>query len=145
MKKLYCTLSTDGSSDQVLIPILTWLLQEHLSSWTINIQWADPYDFPIASNTLAEKIKLSLELHPCDLLFVHRDAEKEKHEFREREIHLALEELKKAKSPIVIPVVCVIPVRMTEAWLLFDEAALRKAVDNPAGKNPLNLPKQIKN
>jgi hypothetical protein len=52
----------------------------------------------------------------------------------------AFEKLKTAKPTIVIPR-CVIPVRMTEAWLLFDEAALRKAVDNPAGKNPLNLPR----
>lgn len=141
MKKLHCTLSTDGSSDRVLIPILSWLLQEHLSSWTIKIQWADPYNFPYSSKTLAEKIKLSLELHPCDLLFVHRDAEKEKREFRKQEIDMALEELKNAKPSIVIPAVCVIPVRMTEAWLLFDEVALRKAVDNPTGKTPLNLPK----
>jgi hypothetical protein len=61
MKKLHCTLSTDGSSNQALIPILTWLLQEHLSSWTIKIKWADPYYFPYAPKTLAEKITLSLE------------------------------------------------------------------------------------
>jgi hypothetical protein len=29
---------------------------------------------------------------------------------------------------------------MTEAWLLFDEAALRHAAGNPNGRNPLNLP-----
>lgn len=39
------------------------------------------------------------------------------------------------------PVVCVVPVRMQEAWLLFDEAALRQAAGNPSGKQPLNLPR----
>jgi hypothetical protein len=37
-------------------------------------------------------------------------------------------------------VVCVVPVQMTEAWLLFDESAIRLAAGNPNGKNPLNLP-----
>lgn len=34
----------------------------------------------------------------------------------------------------------VIPVRMLEAWLLFDEVAIRKAAGNPGGKCQLNLP-----
>ena len=38
------------------------------------------------------------------------------------------------------PMVCVIPVRMQEAWLLIDEAALRKAVGNPRGRQPLSVP-----
>jgi hypothetical protein len=38
------------------------------------------------------------------------------------------------------PVVCVIPVRMQEAWLLFDEAAIRLAADNPRGRTALALP-----
>jgi hypothetical protein len=29
---------------------------------------------------------------------------------------------------------------MTEAWLLFDETALRRAAANPNGKHPLQLP-----
>jgi hypothetical protein len=36
--------------------------------------------------------------------------------------------------------VCVIPVRMQEAWLLFDEAAIRKAAGNPNGKDTLSIP-----
>jgi len=38
----------------------------------------------------------------------------------------------------------VIPVQMTEAWLLFDEVALRHAAGNPNGKNPLKLPELSK-
>ncbi len=34
----------------------------------------------------------------------------------------------------------VIPVRMTEAWLLIDEPAIRRAAGNPNGRNPLDLP-----
>jgi len=36
--------------------------------------------------------------------------------------------------------VCVVPVRMQETWLLFDEAALRSAADNPKGRMPLEIP-----
>lgn len=41
---------------------------------------------------------------------------------------------------ISVPHVCVIPVRMTEAWLLFDEAAIRQAAGNRLGRAPLALP-----
>jgi hypothetical protein len=40
-----------------------------------------------------------------------------------------------------LPHVCVVPVRMQEAWLLFDEAALREAAGRPSGRNALNLPR----
>jgi hypothetical protein len=42
--------------------------------------------------------------------------------------------------PFSIPHVCVIPVRMTEAWLMFDETAIRRASGNPNGNVPLDLP-----
>jgi hypothetical protein len=37
------------------------------------------------------------------------------------------------------PLVCVVPVRMTEAWLLFDERAIRRAAGNPNGREPLPI------
>jgi len=33
-----------------------------------------------------------------------------------------------------------VPVRMTEAWFLFDEAKIRRAAGNPAGSSVLSLP-----
>ena len=38
------------------------------------------------------------------------------------------------------PTVPVVPVRMTEAWLLFDENAIRWAASNPNGSDPLPIP-----
>lgn len=35
----------------------------------------------------------------------------------------------------------VVPVRMTEAWLLFDQLSIRAAAGNPRGVEELNLPK----
>ncbi len=39
------------------------------------------------------------------------------------------------------PVICVIPVRMQEAWFLFNENAIREAAGNPRGRVPLDLPR----
>ena len=84
---------------------------------------------------LSERID-SVELYPCDLLFVHRDAESAPIEEREAEIRKALEK----SSVDSVRVVCVVPVRMQEAWLLIDEAALRRAAGNPNGTQPLAMP-----
>ena len=40
-----------------------------------------------------------------------------------------------------IPAVLVIPIRMMEAWLLFEEQCIRQAAGCPRGKVPLGLPK----
>jgi hypothetical protein len=85
---------------------------------------------------LVERIATSLDLYPCDLLFVHRDAEGEPLERRKSEIVEALKE-----SAGQLPAVCVIPVRMQEAWLLFEESALRRAAGNPNGHQSLGLPR----
>ncbi len=49
--------------------------------------------------------------------------------------------LRRAEQPQEGRLVPLIPVRMTEAWLLFDEAAIRAAAGRPRGREPLMLPK----
>ncbi|GAB4206555.1 MAG: hypothetical protein OHK0022_33710 [Roseiflexaceae bacterium] len=49
--------------------------------------------------------------------------------------------LKKVKTSPLPATVCVIPVRMHEAWLLFDEVAIRAAAGNPNGRQPFQLPR----
>lgn len=138
MKELRYTLLSDGSSDKALLPLLTWLLQTHHVECAILPTWADLRRLPKPPKTLSLRIIRSLELYPCELLFVHRDAEKEPREKRVAEIKEASSEA--LKSVPVPPAVCVVPVRMQEAWFLFDEAALRKAAGNPLGRQPLPLP-----
>ena len=85
---------------------------------------------------LADKIRGGFNRHgECDLLFVHRDANSAGAAARYREIAAAVREVGYAG-----PWVGIVPVRMTEAWLLLDEAAIRQAADNPNGRMPLNLP-----
>jgi hypothetical protein len=75
-----------------------------------------------------------VEIYNPDLLFIHRDAENQSFKKRKKEIADALAGL---TNP---PSVCVVPVRMSEAWLLFDERAIRRAAGNPNGRMPLLLP-----
>lgn len=124
------TLVTDGTSDRVLLPILTWSLKQ-LEVTPVVEQWADSARIPRQRN--AERLRTALELYPCDVLFVHRDAEAQPSDLRREEIANAL----RGTSVRHIPVV---PVRMTEAWLLADEKAIRSAASNPNGREHLNLP-----
>ncbi len=130
------TLLGDGSSDEVLLRHIAWLLEQHLSSdITTRPQWADLSRVSSKPSSLAERIEATTSLYPCDLLFVHRDAEGDTPEKRRDEIEGAVQQGNAAN-----PFVCVIPVRMQEAWLLFDERAIRHAAGNPNGKTQLNSP-----
>jgi hypothetical protein len=140
MKELRYTLLTDGSSDRALLPLLTWLLRKHGVTFPIQSEWADLRRLPRPPKELSERIKWSLDLYPCDLLFVHRDAETAPLASRIEEIHKALELLADTIHWSRNLTVCVIPVRMQEAWLLLDETAIRAAAGNPNGRRPLELP-----
>jgi hypothetical protein len=83
---------------------------------------------------LTERIRKAVQSFPCDVLFVHRDAEREAPARRYEEIEEAVSEVG------VEPAVCIVPVRMTEAWLLIEEPAIRRAAGNPNGSGALKLP-----
>ncbi len=133
------TVVGDGTSESVLIPILDWLIRRSGYDGELQGQCCDFRLFRRSQgNLLAQRIEYGLRLYPCDLLFVHRDAERASRNTRVHEITRALSSL--SKRPAKIPYICVIPVRMTETWLLFDEAAIRRAAGNPNGRVPLSLP-----
>jgi hypothetical protein len=138
MNEIRYTLISDGPSDRSLVPILTWALREKGEVSRIQAEWADLRRLPQPPQTLHARILNAIDLFPSDLLFVHRDAEKEDPEHRYKEIHAALHEA--TQRGFQTPAVCVVPVQMTEAWLLFDETAIRLAAGNPNGKNPLKVP-----
>ncbi|CAB1057916.1 hypothetical protein D1BOALGB6SA_2672 [Olavius sp. associated proteobacterium Delta 1] len=138
MDEIRYTLISDGSSDRALLPILTWVLRQRGEVNRIQPEWADLRRLPRPPDTLQDRILIAIDLFPCDLLFVHRDAEREDPEHRYEEIRNALKEA--SVQGFQTPAVCVVPVKMTEAWLLFDEPSIRQASGNPNGKNPLNLP-----
>lgn len=139
MPELRYTLLGEGSSDQALIPILNWLLYQHLPRHALRPAWVDLGRLPRRPGTLAERITMSLRVYPCDLLFVHRDADREPRAARVLEIRQAVAAATAGEA--LPPVVAVVPVRMMEAWLLCDEPALRRAAGNPNGRQPLDLPR----
>jgi hypothetical protein len=133
MDVLEFTLVSEGSSDRVLVPILEWLLRQRVRCG-VQGDWADLRRAEPAPRSLGDKVRRAIEEYPCHLLCVHRDADRGSRDDRVREIRAALAGI---ENP---PAVCVVPVRMTEAWLLVDEAALREAAGYPSGKMPLAFP-----
>ncbi|MCE7947324.1 MAG: DUF4276 family protein [Chloroflexi bacterium CFX4] len=133
MADLRYTLVADGGSDQVLLPILGWLLRQVFPQHAFTPQFADTRSHRTPDNSLQNRLFVALDRYPCNLLFVHRDAEDQPPQKRYDEINAALQAISG-----VPPSVCVVPIRMTEAWLLFDEKALRQAAGNPNGRQPIN-------
>ena len=134
-RSLRFTLVSEGSSDRMLLPVLTWLLSHHFPGYTIQGEWADLDRLPRPPKTLANRIRTGLDLYPCDILFVHRDADARTPEKRIAEVSQAITEA--GQGGIQLPVV---PVFMSEAWLLFDEKSLRLAAGNSKREVPIKLP-----
>ncbi len=132
MDRLKFTLLTDGSSDAILKYPITWMLQQHWKA-AITGTWADLRCLPNPPKGLRDRVDAALDLYPCDLLFVHRDAEAMPLDRRVAEIQAAVDGLSDPSVPMV-------PVRMQEAWLLIDEPALRRAAGNPHGGVSLAMP-----
>lgn len=128
---LTLTLVADGPSDEALVPLLDLLLEEH-SPVPYRLVFAEPAG---VGHQLSPRLQKALRDHPCDILLIHRDAEAV-------EVDDRLEEIKRevARGGVTVKYVCVVPVRMTESWLLVDEAAIRRAVGNPNGRGRLEIP-----
>jgi hypothetical protein len=138
MTVLKTTLLSDGPSDRALLPVLNWLLQCKITRYSLQrTQWADWRNQKCPPQSLEGKIRFTQEYYPSDLLFIHRDAEAQNPEVRRAEIRRAALDAGIAPSSV-----CIVPVRMTEAWLLLDERAIRKAAGNPGGSVNLSLPIQ---
>ena len=131
------TLVSDGTTDRVLLPIIDWVLEQ--IPWPderrIESQFADTRVLQRGVG-LAGKIESALRLYPCDLLFVHRDAESSDDDVRRHR----LEEIGRAMEGHSIRYVPIVPVRMTEAWLLIDRAAICHSAGNPNSKADISLP-----
>lgn len=121
-------LLADGTSDRALLRVLVWLLRRHRPYLRL-----PQAAFATRGRNLdlrAEALQRFRKEFGIDLLFVHRDAEGATLSARKAEIPLE-------GHPRYVAVV---PIRMTEAWLLIDERAIRVAAGNPNGRVPLGLP-----
>lgn len=132
------TLLAEGSSDKALMSILRWAVQQQLpNNVAVHGNHADLRQLQKAPKTFHERIRKAVEVYPCDLLFVHRDSDADSPQSRQHEVEMAYSD-SGLSSPSLVSV---IPVHMTEAWLLLDKDAIRAAAGNPNGVDVLDLPR----
>ncbi|WP_248965912.1 DUF4276 family protein [Sphaerisporangium perillae] len=127
---------SEGTSDLPLADLVESLFIDR----GVPVRLSKPDFAPLGG--VAKDVKSRLEagrrlLHDSvDLLVVHRDSDNAGYETRRSEIERAVDSL-----GVLSSLVPVIPIRMTEAWLLLDEMAIREVAGNPRGRQDLKLPK----
>jgi hypothetical protein len=132
MTAMGMTLLADGSSDVCLAPIIEWTVRQNAPDLGFRLEIACQH-LPPLRDGLRSRIIAALKFFPCHILLVHRDAEAVPRAARVAEI---VRESNGIAVPGLIPIV---PVRMSEAWLLSDIAAIRRAANNPNGNDEVDL------
>ncbi len=128
----------EGSSDMPLADLVEELFADH----GVDLALSRP-DLGLLNHRVGKdvgsRISAGLQLigGPVDVVVVHRDADTAGLPARRREIADAADAV-----GTNVPVVPVVPVRMTEAWLLLDEQAIRRVAGNPNGRMGLALPQR---
>jgi hypothetical protein len=135
MKSLAYVLAAEGPSDDMLLPIIDWVLGRALGSAAVfnGRMW------PCSS--MRQRIEQAVtEFADTELLLVHADADSRTgYAERVAEINSAVHDLREAGLALP-PHVCIVPVRESEAWLLFDERAIRYAARKVNGKERWKFP-----
>lgn len=129
MRHITFSFLCEGSSDQSLVQHLQTLLVRYGAGAAVGTPDS-------RQGTVAEKLRRCLQENPdLDLVFVHRDADGRSADARIAEVREGAE-----RVDFPLPCIPVVPICMTEAWLLTDEGAIREIVGRPHGKTDLGLP-----
>lgn len=124
----------DGPSDLPLADHLPGLCAAH--GIVLDVVAVNSDRLPTNDHTVAGRLASVLAQDQAfDCAFVHRDAEAQKPELRHQEVRDGA-----TQAGFNRPIVAVVPIRMTEAWLLLDEQAIREVASRPNGRNQLHLP-----
>ena len=125
----------EGSSDAALVQHIRRMLVEYGQSDPEGMSWHK-------GRQLTDKIQGGLQhAGDIDLLLVHRDADASEEtpsagpQRRYDEIIQSVSDSGYGGAWVGI-----VPVRMTEAWLLLDEAEIRRVAGRPKSEEPLRLP-----
>jgi hypothetical protein len=125
----------DGTSDNGIVP----QIENLAASLSIEIAVTSPDLSRLLKppgRAIEDKLRAAVEKGGrYDLIIVHRDADRDGRDARLLEITNAVRKVTPDTDYTVV-----IPVRMTEAWLLTDERELRQVAGNPRGTICLNLP-----
>lgn len=137
---LRAKLLAEGTSDRALLPIIKLTLAAHVGP-TVLVDEPELVDKARLRPKHGQGgwVRSSAEEYPCELLFVHRDADAAGRPKRLDEIDGLIREAALPRT-VGVTVIPIVPVRTTETWLLIDEAAIRIAASNPRGTAPLGLP-----
>lgn len=119
-RQLTWAIVADGGTDRLLIPVIQWAIHR----LDPDVEILEP-EFRKRRGTVEESIGACSS--GAMIIFVHRDSENVS--LQER-----LREFKNVTRPNVVPVV---PVQMSEAWILFDGQAVAKAAGSRAGAVPV--------
>ncbi len=125
----------DGSSDEPLGEHLENLCAQR----NLVVRVTTP-DFRLLRNppkrTIEERLRAIANLGDMpDILFVHRDAETQPPAKRVAEVAKAVKKVGGINSWVAV-----VPIRMTEAWLLVDEPEIRFAAGRPLSTHDLGIP-----
>jgi hypothetical protein len=119
-RQLTWAVIVDGGTDSVLVPIIRWAIHR----LDPEVEILEP-EFRRRSGGVAEFFETYKS--SAMLIFVHRDAE-----------NLTLDARMSEFDSVSRPdVVAVVPVRMSEAWILFDGSAIAKAAGSPSVHVPV--------
>ncbi len=125
MRMIFSTLLAEGPNDEALTEHLTWLLTKHLPNCDVQrTAFVASRELEgVNRGDLTRRMRIAVENHPCDILFVHRDADNDDAQDRHDEIRAAA-----ALVGEILDMIAVVPVWTLEAWLLFDAEAIYRAV-----------------
>ncbi len=131
------TLIADGSSDKTLLKIIKWSLDTLYPHLSNEESFADFRFLQKSPKSLKDKLETAKKIYPFDVVFIHRDAEST----NVKVIGQRFAQIKDEIGEIEFQnTVCVIPIKMMEAWLLIDKNAIKKAAGNRNYVGEINLP-----
>ena len=149
MTTLVLALYAEGRTDERFLPIVIQRTAEQLlvQRGRITVDVLEPIvlnDIKDRASTQAERIleaaRLSSGYH---ILIIHADAD---HSTPERALNERIQPgvklVQQSKEPVCSRLVPIIPVRMTEAWLLADPEALRVVIGTDLEIQSLGLPER---
>ena len=125
----------DGPSDEPLGAHVGHLARQHgvdLDVVTPDLRRLDP---PPGLQVAARVAAVLAFDDAFDLVIVHRDAEGQTPSLRYAEVRAGVDTIRPGLASIPV-----VPVRMTESWLLVNEEAIRLVAGRPTGTMELNLP-----
>jgi hypothetical protein len=133
--KIRFVLVGEGSTDSRLVPLLeTQCLRCGASEASGIAPELSRLREKVGKDVKAQ-VGAALLLEPdANMVFVHRDADSRSFDQRYAEIA-------RGAAGYSRPVIGVVPIQETEAWLLLDEQAIRDIAGKPSGKMSLEIPK----